>query len=132
MTEPFWVTDTYQVSEGVSVTQKGSVISLYSLKPNDAVDLTLSGDEIVAIEVTGSSSSSTQITGSVLVVNTKDDTLMISLEDGTPLTVDVEDASFVTISGSSTSLSKLAAGDRVQLYGQYSGNLFVATLVVKL
>lgn len=125
-------TDTYQVSEGVSVTQKGSVISLYSLKPNDAVDLTLSGDEIVAIEVTGSSSSSTQITGSVLVVNTKDDTLMISLEDGTPLTVDVEDASFVTISGSSTSLSKLAAGDRVQLYGQYSGNLFVATLVVKL
>ena len=125
-------TDTYQVSEGVSVTQKGSVISLYSLKPNDAVDLTLSGDEIVAIEVTGSSSSSTQITGSVLVVNTKDDTLMISLEDGTPLTVDVEDASFVTISGSSTSLSKLAAEDRIQLYGQYSGNLFVATLVVKL
>ena len=125
-------TDTYQVSEGVSVTQKGSVISLYSLKPNDAVDLTLSGDEIVAIEVTGSSSSSTQITGSVLVVNTKDDTLMISLEDGTPLTVDVEDASFVTISGSSTSLNKLAAGDQVQIYGQYSGSLFAATLVVKL
>ena len=57
---------------------------------------------------------------------------MISLEDGTPLTVDVEDASFVTISGSSTSLNKLAAGDQVQIYGQYSGSLFAATLVVKL
>lgn len=124
--------DTYQVSEGVSVTQKGSVISLYALKPNDAVDLTISGNEIVAIEVTGSSSSSTQITGSVLVVNTKEKTMMISLEDGTPLTVDVDDASFVTISGSSTSLSKLAAGDRVQLYGQYYGSVFTATLVVKL
>ena len=124
--------DTYQVSEGVSVTQKGSVISLYALKPNDAVDLTISGDEIVAIEVTGSSSSSTQITGSVLVTNSTDKTIMLQLEDGSVVTADVDDASFVTITGSSTSLSKLAAGDRVQLYGQYSGSLFAATLVVKL
>lgn len=124
--------DTYQVSEGVSVTQKGSVISLYALKPNDAVDLTISGDEIVAIEVTGSSTSSTQITGSVLVTNSTDKTIMLQLEDGSVVTADVDDASFVTITGSSTSLSKLAAGDRVQLYGQYSGSLFAATLVVKL
>ena len=124
--------DTYQVSEGVSVTQKGSVISLYALKPNDAVDLTISGDEIVAIEVTGSSTSSTQITGSVLVTNSTDKTIMLQLEDGSVVTADVDDASFVTITGSSTSLSKLAAEDRIQLYGQYSGNLFVATLVVKL
>ena len=124
--------DTYQVSEGVSVTQKGSVISLYALKPNDAVDLTISGDEIVAIEVTGSSTSSTQITGSVLVTNSTDKTIMLQLEDGSVVTADVDDASFVTITGSSTSLSKLEAGDRVQLYGQYSGSLFAATLVVKL
>ena len=124
--------DTYQVSEGVSVTQKGSVISLYALKPNDAVDLTISGDEIVAIDVTGSTSSSTQITGSVLVTNTSDKTIMLSLEDGSVVTADVNGASFVTITGSSTSLSKLAAGDRLQLYGQYSGNFFAATLVVKL
>ena len=124
--------DTYQVSEGVSVAQKGSVISFYALKPNDAVDLTISGDEIVAIEVTGSSSSSTQITGSVLVTNSTDKTIMLQLEDGSVVTADVDDASFVTITGSSTSLSKLEAGDRVQLYGQYSGSLFAATLVVKL
>ena len=72
-----------------------------------------------------------QVTGTVLVTNTKDETLMISLEDGTPLTVDVSDASFVSTSGSSYSLSKLKAEDRVQIYGQYSGNRFAATLVVK-
>ena len=124
--------DTYQVSEGVSVTQKGSVISLYALKPNDAVDLTISGNEIVAIEVTGSAASSSQITGSVLVTNTSDKTIMLQLEDGSVVTADVDGASFVTITGSSTSLGKLAAGDRVQLYGQYAGSVFAATLVVKL
>ncbi len=124
--------ETYQVSEGVSVTQKGAVISLYSLKPNDAVDLTVSGDEVVAIDVTGSASSSSQITGSVLVTNISDKTIMLQLEDGSVVTADVDDASFVTITGSSTSLIRLVAGDRVQLYGQYSGNVFVASLVVKL
>ena len=34
--------------------------------------------------------------------------------------------------GSSVYLSKLVAGDRVQLFGSYSGAKFVATLVLKL
>lgn len=123
---------TYQVAEGVSVTQKGSVISLYSIKPNDTVSLTMSGNEVVAIDITGSSSSATQISGTVLVTNTTDKTLMLSLDDGSVVTADVEEASFVTITGSSTSLSKLQAEDRVQLYGQYSGSVFAATLVVRL
>ena len=123
--------DTYQVTESVSVSQDGSLVSLYVLKPNDIVALTVSGDELVAVEISGSTSSATQVTGTVLVTNTKDETLMISLEDGTPLTVDVSDASFVSTSGSSYSLSKLKADDRVQIYGQYSGNRFAATLVVK-
>lgn len=124
--------DTYQVAEGVSVTQKGSVISLYSLKPNDTVSLTMSGNEVVAIDVTGSTSSATQITGTVLVTNTSDKTMMLSLDDGSVVTADVDGASFVTITGSSYSLNKLKAEDRVQLYGQYSGSVFAATLVVKL
>ena len=48
------------------------------------------------------------------------------------LTADVSDASFMSASGSSTSLRQLEAGDRVQLFGDYKGAQFVATLVLKL
>ena len=122
----------YTVAEGVSVVQDGSAISLYNLRPNDKVAMVVSGDEVISIEVDKSSTSSTQLNGTVLLVNTSAKTLMIQPDNGTPLTVDVSDASFVTASGSSTSLGRLVAGDAVQIYGSYSGGEFVATLVVKM
>ena len=78
------------------------------------------------------SGSSSQLEGTVLVPNTKDKTLMVQLTDGNVLTADVSDASFMSASGSSTSLRQLEAGDRVQLFGDYKGAQFVATLVLKL
>ena len=83
--------------------------------------MVVSGDEVISIEVDKSSTSSTQLNGTVLLVNTSAKTLMIQPDNGTPLTVDVSDASFVTASGSSTSLGRLVAGDAVQIYGSYSG-----------
>lgn len=125
-------TVSYTVAEGVSVTQDGSAISLYSLKPNDKVAMVVSGDEVISIEVDKGSSSNTQLNGTVLLPNTKEQTLMIQLDNGTVLTVDVSDANFTSTSGSSLYLSKLAAGDTVQVYGSYSGAKFVATLVLKI
>ncbi len=42
--------------------------------------------------------------------NTKDKTLMVQLTDGNVLTADVSDASFMSASGSSTSLRQLEVG----------------------
>lgn len=122
----------YTVSDGVSITQDGTAVSLYTLKPNDRVAMVVSGSDVISIEVDKGSNSSSQLEGTVLVPNTKEKTLMVQLTDGNVLTVDVSDASFMSTSGSSTSLSKLEVGDRVQLFGGYSGAQFVATLVLLL
>ncbi|WP_130869707.1 S-layer homology domain-containing protein [Intestinimonas massiliensis (ex Afouda et al. 2020)] len=125
-------TTSYTVAEGVTVTQNGSIVSLYSLKPNDKVAMVVSGDEVISIEVAKGSGSNTQLTGKVLLTNSSAKTLMIQPDNGNTLTIDVSDASFVTASGGSTSLGGLKAGDSVQIYGSYSGGEFVATLVVKM
>lgn len=125
-------TASYTVAEGVTVTQDGSIVSLYSLKPNDKVAMVVSGDEVISIEVDKGSGSNTQLTGKVLLANSSAKTLMIQPDNGNTLTIDVSDASFVTASGGSTSLGGLKAGDSVQIYGSYSGGEFVATLVVKM
>ena len=56
---------------------------------------------------------------------------MVQLTDGNVLTADVSDASFMSASGSSTSLRQLEAGDRAALR-RLQGRQFVATLVLKL
>ena len=125
-------TATYTVGSNVSVTQDGSILSAYSLKINDRVALVVSGGEVTSIEVLDASASSSQIRATVLVTNTREKTMMVQLSDGTAITVDVSDALFITSGGGSSSLSKLESGDRVELYGQYAGAGFAATLVIKL
>ena len=125
-------TTSYTVGENVSVTQDGSILSVGSLKVDYQVAMVVSGGEVVSIEVQDASASSTQISATVLVTNTKEKTMLVQLSNGDAITVDVSDASFITSGGSSSSLSKLESQDRVQLYGQYSGAAFVATLVIQL
>ena len=57
---------------------------------------------------------------------------MIQQADGTPITVDVSRASFLTANGAATYLEALTVNDEVQIYGSYSGANFVATLVIVL
>ena len=125
-------TTSYTVGENVSVTQDGSILSVGSLKVDYQVAMVVSGGEVVSIEVQDASASSTQISATVLVTNTKEKTMLVQLSNGDAITVDVSDASFITSGGGSSSLSKLESQDRVQLYGQYSGATFVATLVIQL
>ena len=126
-------TASYTVAEGVAVTRDGAAISLYSLRPNDKVAMVVSGGEVISIEVEEGSGSATQLTGSVLLVSTKDKTILLQLSSGgDPLTVDVSNAEFVTAAGGSSSLSSLSYGNQVQVYGSYTSGKFVVTLVVKL
>ena len=122
----------FQVSEGVPVTSGGSVSSPYALKPNDTVELSVNGDEVTAIQISGSSPASVQLTGTVLLVNTAEQTIMLQLEDDSFVVVYLEGAGFVTAAGSAWGLSQVKPGDSVQVYGQYSGSAFVATLVIRL
>ena len=123
-------TVTYTVPSTVSVTQDGAVLSAYSLKVNDRVAMVVSGGEVVSIEVEDATGN--QITATVLLTNTKEKTMMIQLTNGSAITVDVSDAGFVTAAGGSTSLNLMMEGDKVQLYGQYVGATFKATLVVRM
>lgn len=122
----------YQVSESVPVTKEGKASTIYAIRPGDTLALTVSGDQVTAVEVTESASTVNQISGTILLINAGEKTLFLQLSDGSTVTADVNGASFVTAAGSSYSLSKLAYGDRVQLYGAYSGDRFQATLIIKL
>lgn len=125
-------TMTYTVDSGVSVTQDGNAISLYALKYNDKVAMVVNGDQVSSIEVQGGASSA-QLSGMVLVVNLTDNTLMIQPDNGgTPITADVTKAGIISSTGTGISLGSLKAGDSVQIFGNYSGSKFVATLVLKL
>lgn len=130
--------ETYTVSEGVSVTQNGSASNLYSLKPGYTVALVTQKDTVISIAVTGTASSASSLTGTVLLTNfsgsTRTMTLQVtdSLGKTSLITVNVKNASLLSLSGSSLSLSTgFAAGDTVIAYGSYDGATFVATIVIK-
>lgn len=125
-------TASYTVSEGVSVSQDGTPISIYDLKYNDKVAMVVSGDQVISMEVDKSASAGTQLTGTVLIPNTKEKTLMIQLSDGNAVVVDTSSSNFMSSDGSSSSLGSLRVGDSVQVYGSYSGAQFKATLVIRL
>ena len=123
-------TVTYTVTSSVSVTQDGAILPAYNLKVNDRVAMVVSGGEVVSIEIEDASGN--QLSATVLLVNTREGTMMVQLTDGSAITVDVTGAGFVTAAGGSSSLSQLVNGDQVQIYGQYMGGSFKATLVVRL
>ena len=130
LTLPTGGTVSYKVQDNASVTQDGVSISLYSLKPNYQVSMVVSGETVLSIQVDKTSDSQKKLTGSVLVPDAWNQTLMIRLEDGSAVTVDVSKAMFLLGSGWTITLNDLDPGDAVEIYGSYSGAQFVATLVV--
>lgn len=129
-------TVSYLVSEGVSVSQDGDAVSLYSLKPGYRVSLVVNSDQVVSIEVDQDAGSSTQLTGTVLYVNTSDRTILLQWNDSAGMTsvttVKASGATVLDVAGGGLSLSNLETGDVVQVYGSYDGLDFRATLVIRL
>ena len=129
-------TVSYLVGDGVSVSQDGDAVSLYSLKPGYRVSLVVNSDQVVSIEVDQASGSSTQLTGTVLFVNTGDKTILLQWNDSSGATsvttVKASGATVIGVGGGGLSLSDLETGDVVQIYGGYDGLDFRATLVIRM
>jgi len=130
--------ETYTISEGVSVSQAGVASNIYNLKPGYTVGLVTSGDEVISIEITGTSSSATRLTGTVYTTtsagNARTMTILVTDASGksTPIVVNVKGASLLDVNGESVSLGAgFPAGTLVEIYGQYDGATFVATIVIR-
>ena len=127
-------TASFLVTDGVSVSQDGSAVSLYSLKPGYKVALVVNNDQVVSIEVDKAAGSTTQLTGTVLYVNTSDRTVLLQWNDSGGMTnvttIQASGATVLSVGGSSMSLNSLETGDTVQVYGGYNGLDFKATLII--
>ena len=128
----------YTVSDGVSVSQNGSASNIYNLKPGFSVALVTNGDQVISIDITAMASSSSELSGIVLLTATSGSNRTITLQvtdsmGKTSLVVmDVRNANMMDLSGESLSLnSGFAAGDMVRAFGSYDGATFVATIVIK-
>lgn len=130
-------TQTYVVSSDVSVTQGGkTIISMYDLRVGHHVAMVASGDQVVSIDVDKTAVSSNELSGSVIMVNRDDKTILFRVPQsgGADKIVTVSVPSGTTIQdvtgGARTSLSKISTGDTLTIYGSYTNELFKATLVV--
>ena len=123
---------TYELDRGVTVTRNGRAASVTALEADDWVDVTVLAGEVESITAYEGAGRNTRLVVTVLDVNNREETLRLRLSDGGTLTADVSRAGFFTADGLSTSLRRLEKGDQVQLFGDYSGNRFVATLVILL
>lgn len=129
---------TYAVSDGISVTQNGKASNIYELKPGFTIAMVTDGDRVVSIDVTAVASSSTELTGTVLLTSNTSGSKTITLQvvdsmGKTNLVVlDVRNANLMNLAGNSLSLgSGFAAGDTIRAFGSYDGATFIATIVIK-
>ena len=125
-------TATYQVADTVPVTRDGRTLTVYQLAVGDWVELTVRTGGVEAITAFVDGGRNTRLEGTVLEVDAGAGTLRLRLTDGSTLTVDASQAGVLTADGRSISLRRLAEDDLVQVFGDYSGNRFTATLVIQL
>ena len=134
-------TKTYTVTSDVSVTRDGgkTTISMYDLRVGNHVAMVTSGDQMVSIDVDKTASTSNQLSGTIIYVNTSDKVITFRADDGTAggkmVMVSVPSGTMIQdVSGggsSSVTLSKLQTGDTLEIYGSYSGDQFKANLIIK-
>ncbi|SBW10688.1 S-layer protein Sap [uncultured Eubacteriales bacterium] len=132
-------TGTYTVGTSVSVTKSGTTISMYDLRVGYHVAMVASSDQVSSVDVDKATTASNQIAGTIIFVNTADKIITFRANDGTsegkivivsvPTGTTIQDVSGGTIS--TTSLSKLATGDTLDIYGSYVNDQFKATLIIR-
>ena len=130
-------TATYAITSGVSVSQDGKLISMYDLRVGYHVAMVTNGDTVASIEVDKTTTTSNQLNGTVIYVNTSDRTITFRADDGTgngsviqvsaPAGTVMQEAS-----GGTFSLNTLKTGDSLNIYGGYttSGD-FKATIIIR-
>ena len=125
-------TASYPLVSNVVITYNGAAVALSSLKPGDTIAMVVSGDRVVSIEVLSVTSSSTELNGTVLSLDSVAGTILFMLTDNTLVTVRVPStASIISTTGGSVLLGSLKAGNLLTIYGNYSGAEFVATVIIR-
>lgn len=125
-------TKAYNVSASVVVTRDDRTVNLLTIQPGDSVDLVISGEELVSITITAASTSSTELNGTAIYVNTSDQTIFLKLEDSSLVTVEVPSSCrIVDTAGTSLTLKSLPAGAQLQVFGSYNSGTFTATLILR-
>lgn len=113
-----------------TIQRDGKLTTVDQLRSGDRITVTVQNGTVTQVQA--SSQNTTQVSGTLLVLDTRTNILALQQSDGSVVTADVSAASVVTSAGAAASLGGLVPGDKLQLYGQYSGSQFVATLVVRL
>lgn len=130
-------TATYAVTSGVSVSQDGKLISMYDLRVGYHVAMVTNGDTVASIEVDRTTTSSSQLNGTVIYVNTNDRTITFRADNGTgtgsviqvsvPASTVMQDAT-----GGTFSILSLKTGDVLNIYGSYgTSGEFKASIIVR-
>lgn len=125
----------YTVTSAVSITSDGKAVAASALKVGYRLSLVTSGDKLISIEVTETAAAADRLSGTVLYVNASDKTILIQTADGSKVTVGVgSDTRLINVLGGNFSLLSLAneAGTAViDVYGQYDGLVFNASVIIK-
>lgn len=131
----------YTISDSVKVSRGNNAAKVSDLTPGQSVALLADGDNILAIDITTEAPSSTELTGTVLTVDTTPSKKSITVqvanaqggEDGL-VQVMVKDAALLDISDGQKYLrlsSDFPAGSVIRAMGAYEGADFIATIVIK-
>lgn len=124
----------YEVTRDCQITVNNEEADLYSFRVGDKVTLTIESDAVKKIKATSTTTSSGNITGVITSINPSYGFISVDIGDGsgTVQTVFCSDKTtkFITIDGELKAMSKVKAGDTVQINGTVSNGAFVAKLVV--
>ena len=117
-----------------TIRRDGVESTLDKLSNGDRLTITTRGGQVSQIQAFSQTTPNrdTQLSGTLLVADSRTNTMALQLPDGSVVTADVSVASLMTSGGATVGLNDLLPGNRLQLYGQYSGAQFAATLVIKL
>lgn len=133
-------TVTYTLSDSVKVTRGNTAAKASDLTPGQSVAMLADGETVLSIDITTEAPSTNELTGTVLLVDTNTATKSITVQapdapsSNGLITVDVKNAKLLDISGDELRLSTgFTPGKSViRALGEYEGDTFVATIVIRL
>ena len=124
----------FEITRDCQIKVNSEEAELYDFRVGDKVTLTIESDAVKAIRATATATSTGNITGVITSINSSYGFINIDTGDGsgTVQTVFCSDntTKFITTNGELKSMSKIKAGDTVQINGTVSNGAFVAKLVV--
>lgn len=127
----------YPLASGVQVTQGASRLSVDNLRLGSKANFVISDGSITSIDVVESITESNRVTGSVLFVNTREQTILLEVTNpnGTTSNVNVKLSASTKIlnakSGAYVNFNTFEIYDVLDIYGAYDGELiFEATIII--